>query len=56
MSSSKKEIKTNDKDKLNKSIEKMMKMIQYSQTSSRSVINNNSKIKSKIKIKQKNYK
>ena len=53
MSSSKKEIKTNDKDKLNKSIEKMMKMIQYSQTSSRSVTNNNSKIKSKTQNKAK---
>ena len=52
MSSSKKEIKTNDKDKLNKSIEKMMKMIKYSQTSSRSVTNN-SKIKSKTQNKAK---
>ena len=53
MSSSKKEIKKIDKDKLNKSIEKMMKMIQYSQTSSRSVTNNNSKIKSKTQNKAK---
>ena len=55
ISSSKKEFKNNEKDKINKSIEKMMKMIQYSQTSSRSVTNN-SKIKSKTQNKTKNLK